>query len=458
MTSRNLGAVVLALISAGMGARVTAARDCTPAWDATIGQPGVTGPVYALAVFDDGGGEALYAGGSFSQAGGTSASNIAKWNGTQWSALGTGTNNAVYALAVYDDGTGPALYLGGAFTTAGGLDAHTVAKWTGSAWDTLGEGIDNGTSVNAMAVFDDGSGMGLYVAGDFTLVGGGTSANRVAKWNGSTWSGLGVGLNGIVSALAAINETSVLGPALYVGGSFSTAGGVSASRVAKWSEERAGWSPLGDGTNNSVFALAPYDDGRGAKLFAGGKFTQADGLSTPYIAQWNGFSWSGAGGGMNDRVHALTVFDDGGGSALYAGGEFTLAGGVAADHIAKWNSTTQTWSSLSGGTNNDVWSLYPAQGLSPVAPGLHVGGVFSIVGGEEVAARIATWTGCAEAGPGDCNGDGNVDLEDYTQLVECYTGPNTGSVPSECECVDFDGDDHVDLEDFAAFQSAYTGG
>lgn len=457
MTSRKLGAALAALVSAGIGAQVASARDCTPAWDPTIGQPGISGTVYALAVFDDGSGEALYAGGYFSQAGGTAVNNIAKWNGTGWSALGSGTNNAVYALAVYDDGTGPALYVGGSFATAGGLSAYLVAKWTGSAWDTMGDGMDNGTSVNDMAVFDDGSGMALYVGGNFTQAGG-VSTNRVAKWDGSAWSGLGVGLNNPVSALTATNEPSILGPALYVAGSFSTAGGAAASRVAKWSEERAGWSPLGSGTDNTIFALAIHDDGRGPKLFAGGKFTQADGLSTPYIAQWNGMSWSDVGGGMNDRVNALTVFDDGNGPALYAGGDFSLAGGVAAEHIAKWNGTTQTWSGLSGGTNNIVRSLFPAQGVSAVGPGMHVGGTFTIVGGEEVAARIATWTGCAGAEPGDCNGDGNVDLDDYTQLVDCFTGPDTGSVPPECECVDFDSDDHVDLTDFAAFQSAYTGG
>lgn len=38
----------------------------------------------------------------------------------EWSALGTGMNESVYGLAVFDDGDGPALYAGGLFTTAGG--------------------------------------------------------------------------------------------------------------------------------------------------------------------------------------------------------------------------------------------------------------------------------------------------------------------------------------------------
>src|SRR4029453_8196205 len=79
--------------------------------------------VEALAVFDDGGGAALYAGGSFTTAGGIPAANIARWNGTTWSALGSGVEaaGAVRSLAAFDDGTGPALYAGGHFSTAGGV-------------------------------------------------------------------------------------------------------------------------------------------------------------------------------------------------------------------------------------------------------------------------------------------------------------------------------------------------
>jgi hypothetical protein len=69
--------------------------------------------VYALTVFDDGGGPALYAGGEFTTAGGSSTNNIAKWDGASWSALGSGMNHVVRALTVLDDGGGPALHPGG---------------------------------------------------------------------------------------------------------------------------------------------------------------------------------------------------------------------------------------------------------------------------------------------------------------------------------------------------------
>ena len=83
----------------------------------------------------------LYAGGYFTTAGGVTATNIAKWDGSAWSALGSGMNgdgDIVYALAV----SGTNLYAGGDFTTAGGVPANYIAKWNGSAWSALGSGMN----------------------------------------------------------------------------------------------------------------------------------------------------------------------------------------------------------------------------------------------------------------------------------------------------------------------------
>ena len=56
------------------------AGTCTPSWLPTFGgESGTNDQVNALAVFDDGGGEALYAGGHFTQAGGVAATKVAKW-------------------------------------------------------------------------------------------------------------------------------------------------------------------------------------------------------------------------------------------------------------------------------------------------------------------------------------------------------------------------------------------
>jgi hypothetical protein len=100
--------------------QLSKSKDCSPHWLPTFGSVnGVDDLVFALTVFDDGGGggPALYVAGRFSVAGGVvAANNIAKWDGTHWAALGSGTNNLVFSLIVFDDGMGPALYAGGWFT------------------------------------------------------------------------------------------------------------------------------------------------------------------------------------------------------------------------------------------------------------------------------------------------------------------------------------------------------
>ena len=102
----------------------------------------------------------VYAGGDFTTAGGVTVDHIAKWNGTGWSALGTGTNSAVNALAV----RGTDVYAGGTFTTAGGVTANDIAKWDGTNWEALGSGVDKallGRACVAENVLGDGGEVGF---------------------------------------------------------------------------------------------------------------------------------------------------------------------------------------------------------------------------------------------------------------------------------------------------------
>jgi hypothetical protein len=83
----------------------------------------VGGDVRALAVLPNGD---LVAGGLFTTAGGQPANRIARWNGSAWSPLGSGMNNAVNALAMLPNGD---LVAGGDFLTAGGVVAPYLARW-----------------------------------------------------------------------------------------------------------------------------------------------------------------------------------------------------------------------------------------------------------------------------------------------------------------------------------------
>ena len=250
--------------------------------------------VYSLAVFDGGSGNQLYAGGNF-----TSPFNrIARWDGSDWSAVGFGLNGDVKSLAVFDDNTGSQLYAGGGFTSFGGSGGpvNHIAKWNGKQWSIVGTGI-SGNAVNALIVFHDGASPALFAGGLFT------GLHHIAKWNGTTWSTLGTGMNGEVNALEVYDDGN--GPALYAGGNFTTADGVPASRIAKWNG--SSWSPVGLGIGGSgapvVRALKVYDDGSGPALYVSGAFTLAGGQPANRIARWNGSAWLPMGTGLDVTVH-----------------------------------------------------------------------------------------------------------------------------------------------------------
>mgnify|MGYP001363851805 CR=1 FL=1 len=327
-----------------------------------------------------------------------------------------GTNGTVFALAVHDDGSGPQIYAGGIFTTAGGVAANRIAKWDGSSWAALGSGMND--IVRALTVYDDGGGPELYAGGNFTSAGG-VAANRIAKWDGSSWAPLGSGLNNDVRALTVYDDGG--GPELYAGGDFTSAGGVAANRIAKW--DGSSWAPLGSGLNNDVRALTVYDDGGGPELYAGGDFTSAGGVAANRIAKWDGSSWAPLGSGLNNDVRALTVYDDGGGPELYAGGDFTSAGGVAANRIAKWDGSS--WAPLGSGVNGPGTVAALTVYDDGRGPELYAGGVFGTAGGVAVG-NIAKWDGSSWAALGSgLNGEVRaLTVYDDGGGPELYAGGN----------------------------------
>ena len=276
--------------------------------------------VLSLATFDDDGPgpnpPALYAGGWFYYVNGFNiAYNFARWTGSSWQPIGegntNGTDNGVYAMTVFDDdGDGPnlpALFIGGFFSQAGGTEANAIAKFDGKNFSPLDEGITTFGSaglIHCMTVYDD-DGQGpnapaLMVAGRFMRAGG-EPALCVAKWDGSQWSPLGGGINafvefGMVYALAQFDEDGAgpNPPRLFAAGKFSEAGGNPITNLARW--DGTAWSAVGGGVNDpwwiGLTALTAFDpDGPGGgagALILGGIITDAGGVPVSNIAAWIG--------------------------------------------------------------------------------------------------------------------------------------------------------------------------
>ncbi len=211
-----------------------------------------------------------------------------------------GLNGSVTGLAVY----GGNVYAGGTFTNtiAGTTPLGRIARWDGSTWSPLGSGVNN--RVRDIAVHLDK----VYVGGSFTTAGG-ISANRVAVWNGSGWSALGSGVDGDVYAIA------VDGNQVYVGGDFQYAGGVEVNNIAVYNTTTQTWSALDNGiVFSGKSCYLPYgintgwDDAivydiliRGELIFVGGGFNKAGSDSANNVAYWDGSSWHSMGDGITEK-------------------------------------------------------------------------------------------------------------------------------------------------------------
>lgn len=357
-----------------------------------------TPTVQALAVS----GSTLYAAGQFDEAGSDGSPSIGAWNGSAWSALGTGVQNCVYfpscTTANADDGTvnalavsGSNLYVGGAFNYPGGKPIDGLAVWNGSAWSALGGSVESNNSnglINSIAL----SGGLVYVAGTFDTVGasfdgnafsGGVPAASVAEWTGYRWTPLGSGAqncNGCGNAT--VYSVAAWSSKVYISGSFYGAGGDGQPHTAVWNGST--WGPVGPNLDGSPERLVSSSRG----VVAAGGFTDTADQATVLnnLGLWNGAAWSGFGLGISYGGNAGSVGVLGAENhTLVAGGNFYTAGWTAAHNLAEFNGTS--WSTMGGGLGGGAPYAIAINGND-----VYVGGSFSQAG-TTGAANIAMWDG-----------------------------------------------------------------
>jgi len=325
----------------GEGQQILPAAAAGYAWLA-LGD-GTNGMINSLEAVDTGN---LYAGGHFTTAGGINAQ-VARWNGTSWTAVGSSmAGYDVWALTTDDNDSLYAAF----FSNAGQVLSSRISKWNGKSWTTLGE-VNDGI-VWTLAADSAGN---LYAGGEFAQVGA-ASASNIARWNGANWSGLGSGTDSAVLALTVDASGN-----LYAGGKFSQAGGKPINYLAKWNGSN--WSALGSGPSpGSVSSLAADQNGNlyavhgGVSVwdgstweslgFLGGAYQIAldengavyasvydftvDGVGSFYSVQtWTGSSWQTLG-----RCIGYLGPIEYQGHRLYAGGSFESMEGVSANNVA----------------------------------------------------------------------------------------------------------------------------
>lgn len=335
----------------------------SPTWQ--VLDSGLDGTVASLASYD---GDLIAGGDTFASAGGNPALNIAAWNGATWRSMGD-ADSSILAMANYNG----MLAVGGSVRTINGLNVGRIALWDGAAWSRLPNSSSNGvTSTNSSVRALCADGTDLYVGGRFDAVAGVTT-NNIAKWRGSVsaWGALGAGLGGSQDRVETIaiyqgqiiaagklpgvgniaywnasssswqslgggtggevNAVVVYNGSLYVGGHFTTAGGMSAKGFVRWSGSPSGgaWQLITPGFSGaSVYAMLARGDG----VYVTGGFTSVANMSTRMIARWDEASWTTFVVGLGNTGRCIVEHD----GNLVFGGEFVDAGNLAAGHVVMW--------------------------------------------------------------------------------------------------------------------------
>lgn len=250
---------------------VTSNTECGP----------LCGAVMALAVYRGD----LVVGGSFETAGSVAAPGIACWDGARWSSVGSGVGfteapftGTVNSLLVSKD----LLFAGGSFSMAGGVPAANLATWDGAKWQAAGPGT--AFPIQAMVLHD-----GAVVAGGITWYRWWQTAAVVVEWTGERWDQLLLHEGGWLRTLASFEGT------LVAGGSF-VGGSALAWTGSEWIQfgEALGSLPCGGSLfcDTGVLSLVVHE----GKLIAGGRFDMdglhPNANLECNIAIWNGQAWT----------------------------------------------------------------------------------------------------------------------------------------------------------------------
>ena len=261
-------------------------------------------------------GDSLYSTGFFTNLCGHNHDYVAHWDGNEWSSSSISLGAPGHSITSIGD----TLYFGSYVETT---DSNWVFFWDGSQIDTLGNGVylTTASGFSELAnIYDIIEFHGEIIAcGEFDRVGA-NSISGIMRWNGQNWEGLSSGLSGSIPGGAQVmypHQMHVFNNELYVVGNFQYAGGVEVNGIAKW--DGSSWSGLGDGFNGTVYAIGEYN----GELYVGGDFTANGTNPLNRIARWNGSNWESIGFGFtnpspSDYSFVHTLFPESGG--LYIAG------------------------------------------------------------------------------------------------------------------------------------------
>ena len=234
------------------------------------------------------------------------------------------------------------LYVGGKFTDAGGIpNADRIAKWNGSSWSAVSSSTEQITNGEVFAIAIAGG--KVYAGGTFANAGT-AGADNLAVWDGTSWKPF---CTPPAATIGNVKALQVVGPTLYVGGDFQDGAGIAtadyllACDLATGTPSATTVDPAHP-FSGSVKALTATSDGT---LYAGGRFGNLENIDGRRQRRLPAARRDVARHGLQRRRPAcgcaLDAFVRGlatDGTDVFVGTEGSDVAGIAqADHVAKWN-------------------------------------------------------------------------------------------------------------------------
>ncbi len=270
-------------------------------------------------------------------------------------------------------------FCGGFLSANSNSDMKNITRWnpTSKDWEQL-PGINSGHSNFIRCMTQDEAG-NLYVGGDFSSIGG-VPAGRVAKFEVATAKWISLKdenyfeeeqMRGPTSG--GVYSIAMYNNILYIGGhTFNSAGDTwetyKYKYIRTYNLQTKTWGKLGEGINGKVSAIAIDNNGN---IYAGGVFTKADNTTVSNIAMWNGTNWVALAGGVDGEIIAMQFYNN----KLYVAGSFTkLNGTINCAGVGIWNGNS--WEAMNAGLKRTSGTVY-VQDIDIDATGkVYVGGFF----------------------------------------------------------------------------------
>jgi hypothetical protein len=240
--------------------------------------------------------------GAFQMADGKPIKYLAKWNGLLWDSIGICPDAAVTTMYV---NTNNELIVAGYFSNIGGINSFGIAKWNGTFWSAFNTPLpwtDATSGIITTMIEFQGE---LYIGGNINTGFGGL--HELVKWDGNNWVNPGINFLG---GFAYISDLKIYNNELYVAGCFRVSDGNLSNHIVRF--DGLSWKDVGGGMlefSNGNDAIYKIETNQGY-LYAVGAFDGAGGITSKYLARWDGNNWCGFGTNFDQPNFDIEFFDN----------------------------------------------------------------------------------------------------------------------------------------------------